>query len=126
MIAALVAVIEMKNKDNSVNIAIGLLNRLKSPEFIISMLVAEEILNITNSLSEQLQGIQLTIGNACSLILSTHEVLKNLKEGSSFEIICKKAHTFATDLGIDLESSSIHTSTESTPVVKSKHREIKG
>ena len=107
MITALVAVIEMKNKGNSVNIAIGLLNRLRSPEFIISMLVAEEILKITNSLFEQLQGIQLIIGNACSLILSTHEALKNLKEGSSFEIICKKARTFATDLGIDLESSSI-------------------
>ena len=37
-LAALVAVIEMKNKVNSVNIAIDLLNRLKSPEFIISML----------------------------------------------------------------------------------------
>ena len=36
-LAALVAVIEMKNKVNSVNIAIDLLNRLKSPEFIISM-----------------------------------------------------------------------------------------
>ena len=72
MITALVAVIEMKNKGNSVNIAIGLLNRLRSPEFIISMLVAEEILKITNSLFEQLQGIQLIIGNACSLMPGRH------------------------------------------------------
>ena len=57
--------------------------------------------------------------------MSTHEALKNLKEGSCFEIICKKARTFATDLGIVSESSSMHTSTESTPVVRSKRvREV--
>ena len=71
------------------------------------------------------QGIQRTIGKACNLILSTHETLKKLKEGSSFEIICKKARNFAMDNGIDFESSSMQTSAESTPVVKSKRvREV--
>ena len=77
LLISLVAVSKMKNKDNSINIAKGLLERLKSPATILSMFVAENILKLTNSLSEQLQRVQLTIGSAFLLILSMYDSLKS-------------------------------------------------
>ena len=103
---SLSVIIETRQNDNSSSVAIGLLERMQSMEFILSMFVAETFLDSTNPLSQQLQSVQMTIGRACSLIYATQDSLKTLKTYDSFQSIYDKANEFAIKHDIETNIQS--------------------
>ena len=75
--------------------ASGLYKQLLSFKFIVNLHVAEQVLKVTNSLSDQLQAKELLLSEACSLIQSTIKELQVLRTDEGFSNIFDKANIFS-------------------------------
>ena len=62
----------------------GLYTKLLSFKFVMNLHIVEQVLKVTNSLSDQLQAKELLLSEACSLIQSTVEELQVLRKDDAF------------------------------------------
>ena len=119
IVVALDVVANGPNKDNCVDIAIGLKRRILSFRFIGCMFLAEEILAKTNCLSQQLQSASLILSAASSLIRSTNSDLENMKDSEeSFKCIYVNATDFVKKF--DVNSATNPDSSDENPTSMSE------
>ena len=74
-------------------------------QIILNLFLLEKILSITYCLSQQLQGVDLDIVNASSLIRSTKSAIEALRSQDSFDGIFNSAEKFADDFNISSSNS---------------------
>ena len=91
--------------------ATGLKNQLESFPFIFSLHVIHEVLAVINPLSEQLQAPDLIISDACTLITTTKNQLKTMRDVEYFRVLYGKSKEMAINVGADLSETSALAST---------------
>lgn len=82
--------------------AAGLQRKMESFTVIFQLLYMEAILRTTNSLSEQLQAVDLVISRSRTLIQATRKEIAELRSDTSFASLLEKAKEFAEGLEIEV------------------------
>ena len=103
--ATLTIVSETQAISNGSAEAEGYKQKMMNFQIILNLFLLEKILSITYCLSQQLQGVDLDIVNASSLIRSTKSAIEALRSQDSFDGIFNSAEKFADDFNISSSNS---------------------
>ena len=109
----------MSESSDSEAEANGLYTKLLSFKFVMNLHIVEKVLEVTNSLSDQLQAKELLLSKACCLIQSTVEELQVLTKDDAFSALFDKAKVFSAAYEIDA-TMELEDSNESSQVRKPK------
>lgn len=90
----------------------GLYTKLLSFKFVMNLHIVEQVLGVTNSLSDQLQAKELLLSEACSLIQSTVEELQVLRKDDAFSALFYKAKVFSAAYEIDATMEDFNDSSQ--------------
>ncbi|XP_065565930.1 zinc finger MYM-type protein 1-like [Artemia franciscana] len=82
--------------------AAGLQKKMESFLVIFQLHYIEAIMRAKNSLSQQLQAVDLVISRSCTLIQATRSELTDLRSDASSVLLFEKAKEFATELEIEV------------------------
>ncbi|XP_065573808.1 uncharacterized protein LOC136035766 [Artemia franciscana] len=88
--------------------AAGLQKKMESFLVIFQLQYIEAIMRVTNSLSQQLQAVDLVISRSHTLIRVTRSKLTDLRSGASFVSLFEEAKEFATELEIEVPAVNEH------------------
>lgn len=90
---------------NTVTEASGLLCSISSFDFVLSLIVANEILKVTNSFAKYLQSPQINLLEFQSTAESTYKELRDLRSESKFSELLQKAKSKANQDGFEVPTS---------------------
>ena len=90
---------------NTVTEASGLLCSISSFDFVLSLIVADEILKVTNSFAKYLQSPHINLLEFYSTAESTYNKLRDLRIGSKFTELLQKATSKTIQDGFEVPTS---------------------
>ncbi len=93
----------------------GLLLQLKSAETMFLLQVFDQCLGLTNALSQFLQGKQLYLGSALSLVTSTLNTLKSMRDDNHFQLLWQGTHDKMTAYDVTVTQERAKSARSSKP-----------